>query len=81
MRRIERRATITAMFAVGRVAAPASSPADHASTSILSSAILAASAVVAILGVLLLLIGPAVLLAGDVAGLAKKLDTTAAVGG
>lgn len=81
MRHIERGATDTAMFAVGRVATPVSSPADHASSSILSSAILAVSAVVAILGVLLLLMGPAVLLASDVAGLVKKLDTTAELGG
>lgn len=81
MRRSERVASTTAMFAVGRVAALTPCTADRASASIISSAILPTSVVVAILGVLLSLICPAVLLASDVAGLVKKLDTAAALGG
>ncbi len=81
MRRIERVATTTATFAVCRVSALMARLPDRASPSIISRAILPAPAVVAILGVLLLLRGPAVLLASDAAGLLEKLDTDATVGG
>jgi hypothetical protein len=81
MRRIERIATTTATFAVRRVSALVIRLADYSSPRTISRTILPASPVVAILGVLLVLRGPAVLLASDVAGLPKKLDTNATVGG
>jgi hypothetical protein len=80
MRRIERAATATATFAVGRVVTLTSSSADRVSASI-SSAILPISAVVAILGVLLLLMRPVAPSASGAAGHKTKLDTHAALGG
>ncbi len=81
MRRIERTATSTATFAVRRVSALEARLADYSSPSSLSRTILPASAVAAILGALLILRGPAVLLASDVAGQPEKLNIDAIVGG
>ena len=78
MRRIERVAIATAMAADGRVAASMSPIAMRASS--ILSIMLPTSAVVAILGVLLLLIRPVAPSTSGAAGLAKTLETQAALG-
>jgi hypothetical protein len=78
MRRIERVAIATAMAADGRVATSASTMIMRSSS--ILSVVLPTSAVVAILGVLLLLIRPVAPSTSGAAGLAKTLETHAALG-
>jgi hypothetical protein len=79
MRGIERTATVTAPFAVGQVATPASPVAARAS-SLIPSLVVPTSVVVAILSVLLLLTRPVAPSTSGAAGQVKTLDTHAALG-
>jgi hypothetical protein len=81
MRRIERIAITAPTLVAVWVAGSASSAAAQTTHLLVPTFVLPTSSLVAILGVLLVLICPAGLLPGDVAGLIKKLACATALGG